>query len=179
MRPSPTPLIRTARLELIPWTVALVDAFASGSREDAECESGAIFPQPFASPPETDDVLEFFRGIVLADDSGGAFVPQLIVRTSDRRAIGSLGFMQPDSAGSATGGYGIYAEFEGNGYASEAFRGLVDAILLRPDVQRVRATIAVDNRASQIVASRAGLTRTGEQLQEEGLTLDVWVRNAD
>ena len=119
-------VVRTDRLELIPWTKGLIDAFKAGDRAAAEASLDVVFPDPFGPPPETGDVLDFFRQAITSDSSGGAFVPRLIVRIADRMAVGSIGCMPPDESGASMYGYGVYPEFEGNGYASEAARGMVD-----------------------------------------------------
>jgi hypothetical protein len=40
----------------------------------------------------------------------------------------------------------------------------------------VMATIPVGHTASEIVSMRAGLVNTGRQLEDEGMTLNVWQR---
>jgi RimJ/RimL family protein N-acetyltransferase len=175
--PTNDPVVRTAQLELVPWTVALIDAFIAADRTAAEHSLGIVFPEPFAPPPETDDVLQLFRQLVANDDSGGAFLPRMIVRSADRVALGCIGCMGPDESGAALYGYGTYPEFEGRGYASEAARGLVDWALHQPGVELVRATIPVGHIASEIVSTRAGLTNTGRQEVEAEMTLNIWERS--
>jgi len=169
-------IVRTARLELIPWTLPLIDAFVANDRLAAEAALDIVFPEPFAAPPETDDVLSFFRTVVADDTSNGAYVPRMIVRSVDRMALGSIGCMTPDESGASRYGYGIYPEFEGRGFASEAAIGLVDWAIGLDDVRAVTATIPVGHTASEIVSARAGLINTGRQIAEEGMTLNVWQR---
>jgi len=61
---------------------------------------------------------------------------------------------------------------QGNGYASEAARALV-GWLLEQGVGRISAHIHPDHRASGIVADRAGLRPTNEQVDGE----QVWTRD--
>jgi RimJ/RimL family protein N-acetyltransferase len=171
------PIVRTERLELVPWTVAMIDAFITGDRAAAERSLDIVFPEPFAPPPETADVLEFFRAVVDGDESDGAFLPRMIVRREDRMALGSIGCMTPDDSGAAFFGYGVYPTFEGLGYASEAAAGLVDWCLQQPGVEIVRATIPVGHVASEIVSTRAGLQNTGRQEIDGEVTLNVWERS--
>ena len=169
-------IVITQQLELIPWTLPLIDAFIAGDKAAAEAALDIRFPEPFAPPPETDDVLPLFRNLVAKDQSGGAYIPRMIVRIADRMALGSIGSMAPDKSGTSIYGYGIYPCFEGQGYASEAAKGLVDWVLTLDRVRAVTATIPVGHTASEIVSTRAGLTMTGRQLEDEGRTLNVWER---
>jgi hypothetical protein len=50
--------------------------------------------------------------------------------------------------------------------------------LRRPEINAIRARIPVGHTASELVAGRAGLTLTGEQVEDEheDRTLNVWER---
>ena len=169
-------VVRTPRLELIPWTIALVDSFAAGDKAAAEAAMGITFPEPFGPPPETGDVLGYFRDSIAVDTSDGAYLPRMIVRSDNRMAVGSIGCGVPSGAGETLFGYSVYPDFEGNGYASEAARGIADWVLGRDGVEAVTATIPVGHVASEIVANRAGLMNTGRQIEDEGMTVNVWER---
>lgn len=169
-------IVQTERLELVPWTLELIDALIAGDRAAAEASLEIRFPEPFTPPPETDDVLPLFHTLVAEDQSRGAFCPRMIVRIDDRMALGSIGAMAPDKDGASIYGYGIYPCFEGQGYASEAARGLVAWILKRDRVRVVTATIPIGHTASEIVSTRAGLIKTGRQVEDEGRMLNVWER---
>lgn len=168
--------IKTPRLILIPWNLGLVDALAAMDRARAEAALGIRFPEPFAPPPETGDVLEYFRDAIEHDASGGVFLPRMIIRSEDRMALGSIGLGAPDESGASFFGYGVYPDFEGNGFASEAATALVKFGLLLDGVAAVVATIPVGHVASEKVSSRAGLVRTGRQVEDGGTMLNVWER---
>jgi RimJ/RimL family protein N-acetyltransferase len=164
-------MIETRRLRLVPMSVTALDGLMAGDRTLAESGGSIRFPPPFRSPPETADVLAFFRDLVAA---GSAFPPFFIVRRDDGTVLGAGGVNPPDLQGVAIMGYGIYPEFEGQGYASEAATALVDWASRVPGVRVVRATIEVGHIASQRVAQKAGLTETRETFEAEGMTLGVW-----
>lgn len=168
--------VRTPRLLLIAWNAALVDAFATSDSEAAEKALGIGFPKPFAVPPETGDVLDYFRRMIEEDQSDGAFLPRMIVRESDSLAVGSIGLLPPDQAGESRLGYSVYPQFEGLGYASEAAIRLVDWGLGLDGVTAIVATIPVGHVASETVAARAGLSATGRQIEQDGVSLNVWER---
>ena len=169
-------VVHTNRLLLISWTLDLIDAFLCESRDKAEQALSVRFPEPFGPPPETGDVLAYFRSMVADDDSDAAFVPRLIVRTADRLVVGSIGINPPDDHGQAMTGYSVYPAFEGNGYASEAAKALCDWAMEQSGIASIKATIRAGHTASEIVATRAGLTRSGAQEEDEGMTLNVWLR---
>ena len=165
------------RLELVPWTAELIDGFLTGDRAKSETALGVTFPEPFAPPPETGDVLDFFRATVASDISNGGYVPLVIVRRADRLAVGSIGLSVPDEQGISVMGYSVYPSLPGQGYASEAAAALVEWGLRRPEINAIRATIPVGHTASELVAGRAGLTMTAEQIENESEgTLNVWER---
>jgi RimJ/RimL family protein N-acetyltransferase len=177
---KPGTVVRTERLELVPWTLELIDGFLTRDREMSERALGVTFPEPFGPPPETGDVLDYFRAMVAADTSKGAFVPRLIVRRKDQLAVGSVGLNPPDAQGVAMLGYSVYGSLIGQGFASEAAAALVEWGLRRPEITAIRATIPVGHTASELVAGRAGLTMTGELVDDdnEGMSLNVWERRA-
>ena len=102
--------IRTPRLELVPWTLELVDAFIANDQAAAEQAFGVRYPEPFGPPPETGDILHFFRDSIEYDASNGAFVVRMIVRTEDRMAIGNIGLIAPNEDGRSMYGYSVYPE---------------------------------------------------------------------
>ncbi|HEX3302858.1 MAG TPA: GNAT family N-acetyltransferase [Thermomicrobiales bacterium] len=174
---APDREIRTPRLRLVPWTLELIDAFIANDQAAAEQALDVRFPEPFGPPPETGDVLQFFHDSIAYDASNGAFVVRMMVRTEDRMAVGNIGLVAPDEAGRAMYGYSVYPEFEGNGYASEAAKAMVEFGLALDSVQTVYATIPVGHTASEIVSSRAGLTLTPHQIEDEGMILNIWEKS--
>jgi hypothetical protein len=65
----------------------------------AERAMSVRFPEPFGPPPETGDILQFFRDSIEHDASNGAFVVRMMVRTDNRMAVGNIGLVAPDEAG--------------------------------------------------------------------------------
>lgn len=169
-------MIGSARLLLLPMTVALIDALIAGDETGADAALDVRFPAPFRPPPETDDVLDVFRGQVAG---GTDFPPYLIVRAADRAVIGSAGTSAPDHDGVVVLGYGVYPEHEGHGYATEAATALCRARLADDRVRLVRATIPLGHTASERVAGRAGLSATDHVVEEDGRRLRYWESTRD
>ena len=95
----------------------------------------------------------------------------IVRRRADRRAIGTV------QATVGIGGHGrsalvawvIGVPWQGQGFASEAAQALVDW-LSSQGIDEIAAHINPQHHASAAVATRAGLQRTGEQVDGE----EVW-----
>lgn len=90
-----------------------------------------------------------------------------VIELKDGRHIGELCFKGIDGAGAAEIGYGISAEYEGHGYATEAVTAVVDWALRQPSVTCVEAETDEGNIASQKVLKKSGFVPTGK-FGEEG-----------
>jgi ribosomal-protein-alanine N-acetyltransferase len=167
--------ITTERLRMPPATVPELDALIAGNRREFERLLGATAPDPLEPPPETDDVLEWFRATLTNDPAIAPWFFRWIVDKRERRLVGSAGFSgYPDEQGVILCGYGIYPADEGKGYASEAAAALVRWALEQDGVRTVRATIPTWHIASQRVSAKAGLTYRNDMPSDEYGTLQVW-----
>ena len=171
--------ITAPRLDLAPLSVEALDALIAGDGDRLEALTGARFPRPLAAPPLMEDALPFMRDALRGDPASAAWGPYLVVLRETGEAIGSAGFTGPPNGdGSVLMGYSVYASFQGQGLASEAAAALVSWALRQAGVRQVRATIPPWHRASQRVAEKAGLCRTGRVVHDpdEGL-VEVWERS--
>lgn len=173
--------IRTARLRLAAWTPKNLDALMALDGEQLLELLHAQFPEPVRAPPETDDILLFMRNLLVTDAVARAWPPRFIIRLADEMVVGSAGTGFPTGEPpTSVMGYGIYPEFEGHGYATEAAQGLVAWAFAHPSVAVVRATIHAWNAASRRVAVKTGLRETGRRLTTDDGVLDVWeIERAD
>jgi len=170
-----TSVIVTERLELPPLSAAAIAALIDGDRERLAAATGAVWPLPLAPPPEMADALPFFLEQLGKDPGLGPWWARLMVLRRSRQAVGSAGLAgRPDEAGTVTIGYAVYPAFQGQGYATEAVRGLVAWARTQPGVRRIRATIPTWNTASQRVAANAGLRRVGRTHDETAGEVKVW-----
>ena len=86
----------------------------------------------------------------------------------DAEEVGSGGFGgRPGPNRCLTVGYGIREEHRGMGYATELLTLLTDWALDQPEVELVRATIALDNLPSLRVAEKVGFKATGERVHDD------------
>jgi RimJ/RimL family protein N-acetyltransferase len=86
-----------------------------------------------------------------------------MVRKDDGVIIGQCGFKgPPDDAGVVEIAYGVSADAEVNGFATEAAQALLDYALTIDQVRLVRAHTLPDGRASQRVLAKCGFKYLGD-----------------
>ena len=97
---------------------------------------------------------------------------KLVHRTTGE-TIGNAGFKGPPGADSAVEiAYGVFPEYQGNGYATEAAEALATFAFLSGQVRVVRAHTLPEPNASTRVLTKCGFKRVGEVIDpEDGL---VW-----
>ncbi len=167
--------IRTSRVAVPIASPEEIDSVIVGDRTRFRELTGAEPPEPLIAPPETGDVLEFFRDAMLKDPAIRPWFFRWIVDHQTNRLVGSAGFGDhPDAEGVVLMGYSVYPEFERRGYATEAARALIDWAFLDDRVHAVRATILPQNIASCRVAIKAGMTfKRIVETDEDGL-VELW-----
>jgi ribosomal-protein-alanine N-acetyltransferase len=167
-------VIQTARLELVPLPVRLLEALLRGDVEAASAEVGARVPRWLANDPshltqlqlagqaaQAEGFQGFGRLIVLASEDGG------------RRVIGSIGFHgPPDHRGRLEVGSRIHLCHRGRGYALEAMTGLLDWATQRFGITRFVVAIQLRREPGDLVpieVATPGAARLDEQV--EGLAV--------
>lgn len=168
--------LASRRLDLPPLTVAALDALSAGDRAALEAATGATFPDPLTAPPLMADALPFFREQLVRDAGAARWWARLLILRETGAAVGSAGFTGgPDGEGTVTLGYSVYPLYQRQGLAAEAAEALAQWAMTQPGVRAVRATIPPGHIASERVAARAGLRRTGrvEHDSNEG-PVEIW-----
>jgi RimJ/RimL family protein N-acetyltransferase len=97
-----------------------------------------------------------------------------VERQDDGRVIGLLGMIRRDHLQGEIG-WGLGVEYRGQGYATEAARGLVDYGFSSLGLHRIYANTDNDNIASWRVMERLGMRREGllrEAVYKEGKWVD-------
>lgn len=82
------------------------------------------------------------------------------------KQIGDIGFKGPAEHYSVEIGYGIDTEYEGNGYATEAAKAMIDWAMYQENVYFVEAEVVSDNMASRRVLEKLSFQPDG--VGEEG-----------
>lgn len=164
--------MRTARLNLMPTTLAHLDA---------ELASHAALGQllrvtvPASWPPGEYDraAVEFFRKQLLAHPDAIGWFGWYAIRRSTPSApavlIGAAGYLgPPDPMGCVEVGYSIVPEFRAAGFATELLHALAARALRTPGVVRVIARTTPGNPASIKVLEHCGF-KPAEADSEAGM----------
>ena len=158
-------LLVTRRLELVPITVALVEAVLEADRTRSEQILSAVMPH--AWPNRALIERAFFASLDAIREAPDVRLwgdRVLITRGAERRVVGSVIFHgAPDGEGVVEVAYGVEEDSQRQGYATEATFASVEWALLQPGVQAVRAATPPWHIASQKVLERCGLERIGDR----------------
>lgn len=160
------PVIRTARLLLVPATPAILRAELRSAAALAEALGVEV---PGSWPPELYDegavrwALDALEREPAAADWGFYYVALQPAAGADRPLlIGASGYKgPPDTHGTVEIGYGILPEHRRRGYAREAVDGLLDWAFADERVARVIAHTLTELAPSIAVLRSAGFSFTG------------------
>ncbi len=160
-------MISTERLLLIPHSCELLQAEIHDHAELSRLLNASV---PSNWPPEsTADALPFFLSIVeSAVDQVGWFgwyavaKPTVATHSHSPELIGGGGFMGPPSGGSAQMGYSVIDQHQGQGYATEMVKSLLQWALVHSECDVVVAETEWANPASVRVLIKSGFSRIGE-----------------
>ena len=165
--------LETAHLRLAPWSpehlLALIDG-AERFESDAGVGLADGLREMFVSGDVSPAWIAHLRGAPGPDPWILGFA---VIHRDDDRVIGSAAFKgAPDSDGVVEIAYGIAPSYQGQGYATEAAKALVEFALERVDVTSIRAHTKPENNASGRVLAKNGFHQLGEvDDPEDGL---VW-----
>ncbi|RPI96532.1 MAG: N-acetyltransferase [Chloroflexi bacterium] len=150
----------TERLFLVPLSLELVSLLQTDIHQ-AAARLGAAVPEDWLSP-DLRDYLPLYHQIVEKDPEAAVWGIWTMVCRDAPRIVGAIGFKgRPDSRGTIYIVYGVRAEHQGKGYATEAARGLIAWAFIQPGVRRVTADCLAGNFASIRVLEKAGMRRLG------------------
>ena len=175
-------LLRTPRLDLVPMTVALVEAVMNGRRDDAERLVGARMPARWPNRELIERAFSASLGAITADPEVRLWGDRvMIVRPegSEPRVVGSVVFHGvPGDDGIAEIAYGVEEASQGQGYATEAVLASVEWALGHPRVRAVQAATFGWHRPSVRVIEKAGMVHVGSRDHETMGELLVYERRA-
>ncbi|WP_035792587.1 GNAT family N-acetyltransferase [Kitasatospora mediocidica] len=147
----------TERLILHPLTIAEAERVAAG-----EAGPDDRWAADYPAQGERVGARMFLKGHALAGGDTHPFGGYEIRRRSDGLAIGGIGFHgAPDEDGSVAIGYGLAESARGQGYATEAVRGIL-AAAAGWGVSRLLGDTEHTNLPSQRVMLAAGMAFTHE-----------------
>jgi len=161
------------RLDLVPLTASILDAFSNGRVDAATQELGAKIEPGCID----DDDVAFFKRRMRALEENPAIQPwtvrAIVLREPVRTMVGHAGFHGPPGvngagiAGAVEIGYTVFPGFRGSGLATEAAAALTDWAASVHGIRHFVASIAPGNAPSEAIVRRLGFARTGEQWDDE------------
>lgn len=142
-------MIETERLRLNALDVAAAQAIVAGSRE------GQSWHVEFPRGDDQD------AAAMVARQGGTRFGCYVVVEKVSGLAVGTIGFFgPPDDTGTVMIGFGLVKAVRGQGYATEALRGLVEYARAQPSVRAITADSLRHNASAHRVLEKAGFCRT-------------------
>ena len=152
-------------------------------------DGGSLYERQFAISL-ADGVRESLTGPEVAESflarlrEGGAADPWRdgfgIVQLKEQRLIGLCSFVgPPDADGVVEIAYAIAPDFEGQGYATEAARLLIDHAFASGHVRRVRAHTLPEVSASTRVLEKCGFQRCAELIDPVDGPIWRWERKIE
>ncbi len=155
-------IVYTRRLELVPITLAMVEAVLANDRRKAERLAEASL-SPHWGPDLITRAFSVSIDAVRADPGERLWGDRLLItRDGERQVVGSVIFHgRPRADGIAEVGYGVDPGVQGQGLATEGTGAAVDWALDQPGVVAVHATTFPWHRASLRVIEKLGMLRIG------------------
>ncbi len=158
-------ILETPRLKLLPFTLELKKVTLSQRARLAEM-LGIVIPDAWPGADMSEALPHFIEA--MEQDPTGLVWDGIILHKADQIAIGGIGFHgPPDEAGSVEIGYNIIPAYEGQGYATEMARRVIDWAFQTPGIGVITAECRDDNIGSIRVLEKVGMHR----LPPEGQTL--------
>ncbi len=165
-----TAYLRTPRLQLLPVTVAMVEAVLLGRRDDAESLAFARMPERWPNRELIERAFAVSLDDIRADPAARLWGARVIIVATEpghRRVVGSVVFRgEPDDQGISEIAYGVEEGSQGYGYATEAVGACVCWALDQRGVHAVQAATFGWHRASVRVLEKVGMTRIGTREHE-------------
>lgn len=150
-------ILETQRLKLLPFTLELKKATLAERARLTEMLEVEI---PDAWPGV--DLLEALPLFIQAmeQDPAGRAWDGIIIHKAEQIAIGGMGFHGgPDEAGMVEIGYNIIPAYEGQGYATEMARRVIEWAFHTPGIEVITAACLDNNIGSIRVLEKVGMRR--------------------
>jgi ribosomal-protein-alanine N-acetyltransferase len=178
-----TTVLRTARLELLPMTIGMVEAVLQGRRDEAEHLARAEMPDRWPNHELIERAFAMTLESIRADPDSRLWGARVMVASDEgatRRVVGSIVFRgAPQADGTSEIAYGVEEGSQGRGYATEGVGASVAWALSQSGVRAVQATTFAWHRASVRVLEKIGMTAVGAREHETMGEMLVYELRAD
>jgi len=167
--PCPMTLLRTARLELVPMTLAMVEAVILGRKEEAERLVGARMPPRWPNNELVERAFTASLDAIRAQPEVRLWGDRVLILPAPgglARVVGSVVFHGRPDDGIGEIAYGVEEASQGQGYATEAVAASLAWALAEPGVQAVQAATFAWHVPSLRVISKVGMSRVGTRDHE-------------
>ena len=144
--------IKTPRLYI---TLASNEVMEQVIAAESEPEMQKAYGEMLQGAIEHPDIREFYA------------MWRIGLRANPEVFIGDVCFKGLDAQGRVEIGYGVYPQYEKNGYATEAVKAMVNWAIKKPGVNCIEAEAEADNVASLRVLEKCNFVPNG-QTGEEG-----------
>ena len=159
----PHATLYTARLQLVPITLPVVEAMMTGRRDDAEKVLEASLPDAWPGRALVERAFSASLDRIRESPEVRLWGDRvMLARSGPRRVVGSVVFHgAPCGDGTVEVAYGVEHESQGQGYATEAVGVSVEWALAQGGVRIVRATTPSWHLASRRVLEKCGFALVG------------------
>lgn len=155
-------MMLTSRLRLIPITLGVVEAVMEGRRAETEALVGARLPKLWPGRDLIERAFSAQLERIRDNPSHRLWGDRVMVTRDTGLIVGSVVFHGgPDASGEVEIAYGVEAESQGMGYATEGTGAALAWALEQPEVVVVKAITPPFHRASQRVLEKIGMTKLG------------------
>ncbi len=164
----PHTTLLTARLELVPITVAIVEAVMLGERARLEALVEASMPAAWPGRALIERAFSASLDAIRAAPEVRLWGDRvMIARAGPRRVLGSVVFHgAAGEDGTVEVAYGVEQESQQQGYATEGTRASVEWALAQPGVRKVVATTPSWHTPSRRVLEKCGFALVGSRESE-------------
>ena len=188
----PHETLRTARFELVPVTLAMVEAIFFDQEAKLRDLVEATLPHPWPGRALIERAFCADLDAIRKDPDQRLWGDRIVVESGtrtdtsgrldeasrSRRVLGSVIFHgRPDAQGMVEVAYGIERHSQGQGVASEALAAQVQWALAQAGVRSVRATTPPWHAGSRRVLEKCGFTHVGEDEHESLGEVVVYTRS--
>jgi [ribosomal protein S5]-alanine N-acetyltransferase len=161
-------LLRTARLDLVPMTLAMVEAVMLGRKDEAERLVGARMPHRWPNNELVERAFTASLAAIRAEPAVRLWGDRVLLlrEGEEARVVGSVVFHGRPDDGVAEIAYGVEEASQGNGYATEAVAACLEWALAEAGIHAVQAATFAWHVPSLRVIGKVAMTRVGTRDHE-------------